>query len=314
MKIVTSYCEPDLDGVACMYAYTELLNRQGEEVEYFIWNKPKQEVNIVCDMFEIELEYKKAEEIPENSKFIIVDFNGKEQIHNKIKTDQIIEIIDHHGLSKWLQSYTSIQRLQIDRIGAAATIITERYIASGLIPSKKSAILLFYGIISNSINLKSNITNKRDIEACKWLRSICKDISDEKIREIFIKKSTIKDSNLRSEMECEIPNIFPNFKVIIAQLEIANLEDFLKEKRQQILNIMQCVKKEKKVDYVFINCVDILNGYIIVLSADEASKQFVIKTFNYQFDQNNMAKINKIIQRKDMTAILREKYNTKYEF
>ena len=308
MKIVTSYHEPDLDGVSCMYAYTELLNRKSENVEYFIWGKPKQEVNIVCNIFGIELKYKRVEEIPENSEFIIVDLNGKEQLHSMIKPDKIIEIVDHHGLSRWLQSYTSIKRLQIDKVGAAATIITERYMTSGLVPSRESAILLFYGIISNSINLKSNITEQRDIEACQWLKNICKDISDEKIKEIFIKKSNIKDCNLRFEMECEIPNTFPDFKVIIAQLEIANLDSFLKEKQQQILNIMQSVKREKKVDYIFINCVDILNGYIIILPADEVSKQFVTKTFNYSFDQNNMAKIDKIIQRKNLTAILREKY------
>lgn len=311
MKIVTSYYEPDLDGVACMYAYSELLNRIDEEAGYFIWENPKQEVNIVCNMFGIKLKSMKEEDFKENSKFVIVDLNGKEQLHKKIETNQIIEIIDHHGLSKWLQSYTAIQRLQIDKIGAAATIVTERYIEAGLIPSKESAILLFYGIISNSINLKSNITKKRDVEACKWLQSICKDISNEKIKEIFIKKSIIEDGNLRTEMECEIPNTFPNFNVTVGQLEVANLEEFLKDKKDKIINIMKVVKEEKKIDYIFTNCVDILNGYIIILPADEASKQFVIKTFGYEFDKNNIAKINRIIQRKDITLILREKYNPK---
>ena len=47
MKVVMSYIRPDLDGVSCMYAYSELLNKQGEEANYFIWNKPRQEVEIV---------------------------------------------------------------------------------------------------------------------------------------------------------------------------------------------------------------------------------------------------------------------------
>ena len=32
VRIVTSYHEPDIDGIACMYAYAELLNKQGENV------------------------------------------------------------------------------------------------------------------------------------------------------------------------------------------------------------------------------------------------------------------------------------------
>ncbi len=309
MKVVMSYSQPDLDGISCMYAYSEFLNKQGEKADYAIWNEPKQEVKIVCDMFGIKLKGLKIEEIPEDSEFVIVDLNGKEQIHDIVESKNIVEIIDHHAMSKWLQSYINLKRMQIDRLGAAATIVTERYKESGLIPSREAAILLFYGIISNSINLKSNITNQRDVKACDWLKSICSDISEEKIKEIFIKKSYIEDGNLRSEMECEIPNVFPNFKVIVAQLEIADLDKFLKERKSEIISIMQRVKQEKKVDFIFINCVDILNGYIIVFGADDESNEFVFKTYGYEFNKNNEARIDKIIQRKDMTKILREKYN-----
>ena len=65
------------------------------------------------------------------------------------------------------------------------------------------------------------------------------------------------------------------------------------------------------MNYIFINCIDILNGYIIVFAADEESREFVRKTFGYEFDQNNIAKINRIIPRKDMTAIMRKRYNPK---
>ncbi len=307
MKVITSYNQPDLDGVSCMYAYSELLNKIGEKTNYFIWGKPKKEVLIVCEMFGISLNTLKVKEISKDSDFIVVDLNGKEQLHSIVKEEKVIEIIDHHGLSRWLQSYKNIQRLQIDRLGAAATIVAERYKNSGFLPSRESAILLFYGIISNSINLKANITNKRDIEICNWLKSICEDISDEKIKEIFIKKSIIKDENLREEMECEIPNTFPDFKTIVAQLEVANLKEFLKNKKSNIIDIMKEVKKEKNVNFVFINCVDILNGYTIIFGVDEESNEFIKETFGYKFI-NKEVEINKIIQRKDLTKILRKKY------
>lgn len=308
MKVVVSYGEPDLDGVSCMYAYAEFLNRNKEQAGYFILHEPKQEVRIVCSLFGIDLKSLEKNEISKNDKFVAVDLNGKDQMDDMITVDNIIEIIDHHGISKWVPHYTSLQRLQIDRVGAAATIVTERFRLSGIIPSRESAILLYYGIISNSINLKANITNQRDIEACKWLKSVCSSISEEKIEEIFIRKSKIEDQNLRLEMECEIPLVLPKFKVIVAQLEVANLEAFLKDKKQKMISIMQEVKVEKKIDYIFCNCVDILNGYINVIASDEESKVFFEKTFGYQFNQKDTLIINKIIQRKEMTRILREKY------
>ena len=309
MKVVVSYGEPDMDGVACMYAYSEFLNRNDDQAGYFILHEPKQEVKIVCDIFGIELHSLKEDEISENDKFVAVDLNGKDQMDDMIKIDNIVEIIDHHGISRWVPYYTSLQRLQIDRVGAAATIIAERYKLAGMIPSRESAILLYYGIISNSINLKASITNYRDIEICKWLKSVCDSISEEKIQEIFIRKSKIEDQNLRLEMECEIPLILSNFKVIVAQLEVVNIEEFLKDKKQKIISIMQEVKIEKKIDYIFCNCVDILNGYIIVIVPNEDSKEFFEKTFGYQFNENDTLKIDRIIQRKEMTRALREKYN-----
>ena len=54
-RIVTSYEEPDLDGVSSMYAYTEYLNKKGINSDYYIKGKPKKEVGIVCDLFKIEL-------------------------------------------------------------------------------------------------------------------------------------------------------------------------------------------------------------------------------------------------------------------
>ena len=227
MKIVCSYIEPDIDGVSCMYAYSELLNRQGDNVTYYIWGNPKNEVEIVCEMFDIKLGGLK--EIPkEDNQFIICDLNSFDQTMKETSRESIIEIIDHHGISKDLNSYIYCTRLQIDRIGAAATIVAERYKMSGLIPSREAAILLYYGIISNSINLKANITSQRDIEMTKWLKSICSEISEEKIAEIFTKKSSIPDDRLRIEMECERCMQTHNKDVLVGQLEVCNTEEFIK--------------------------------------------------------------------------------------
>ena len=289
MKIVTAYQKPDLDGVACMYAYSEFLNLQGENTNYFIYDEPKCEVDIVCDLFRINLEGLKIEVIDESCEFVITDCNGIDSVNNIIKPEKIVEIIDHHSLSRYLPQYTHIQN-------------------SNIKPSRESAILLFYAIISNSINLKASITKTRDIEICKWLDSICEDISYEKINEIFIKKSKIDDQNLRSEMECEIPITFNDFSTLTGQIEVANLEDFLLTHKEKMVNILKQVQIEKNVDYVFINCVDILNGFIIVIPVDNDSKKFVEDTFGYEFDESGVAKINRIIQRKDMANVLRQKY------
>ena len=95
--------------------------------------------------------------------------------------------------------------------------------------------MLYYGIISNSINLKANVTAQKDIEMTNWLKEQCDEISEEKIEEIFTLKSKIEDKDLRVEMEAEIALNYKNEKITIAQLEVANMEDFLKEKEDKIV-------------------------------------------------------------------------------
>lgn len=311
MKIIVSYIEPDIDGVSCMYAYSELLKRKGEQVDYYIWGTPKLEVRLVCDLFGIKLN--PIKEIPdEENQFIITDFNSFDQVQDRVEREEIIEIIDHHGLSRDISTYKACSRVQIDRIGAAATIVAERYKMSGLIPSREACILLYYGIISNSINLKANITSDRDIEMTKWLNSICDDISEEKIPYIFEKKSIIKDDNLRTEMECERAMQTHNKDVIVGQLEICNIEDFIAERKEKIEEVLAQILEEKKPDYLLINIVDILNGYSLVYCNIDKSKRLVEKILGLKFD-GSIARFGGLVQRKEITKAIRD-YDGELEF
>ena len=57
--IVTTYSHPDLDGTACMYAYSELLSKKGIKSNYYIREEPRKEVKILCEMFNIILKGRK---------------------------------------------------------------------------------------------------------------------------------------------------------------------------------------------------------------------------------------------------------------
>ena len=225
-RIVTSYQEPDLDGVSSMYAYAEYLNKIGIPSDYYINGNPKKEVGIVCDLFGIDLLGSK--EISKEQEVVLVDTNNLEEAPF-LKPEQIVEIIDHHSKNKSSEKCENA-KIHIERLGAVATLIAEKFKEDNIKISRESAILLYYGIISNSINLKARITNEKDIEMAKWLEEQCSDITKEKITEIFTLKSKVEDSELRKEMEAEIAFDYKSKRITVAQLEIANIEDFIKEK------------------------------------------------------------------------------------
>lgn len=300
-RIVTSYEEPDLDGVSSMYAYTEYLNKKGINSDYYIKGKPKKEVGIVCDLFNIELSGLK--EISENQEAVVLDTNNLEEVYF-LKPEQIIEIIDHHSKNESSKECINA-KIHIERLGAVATLIAEKFKNDNVSISRESAILLYYGIISNSINLKARITNEKDIEMAKWLEEQCSDITKEKIAEIFTLKSKVEDSELRKEMEAEIAFDYKSKRITVAQLEIANIEDFIKEKEEKIIEELKIVKEEKNIDYILINCVDILNGFNIILTIDDETTNFLSTELGYVFE-NNKCKFEKLIQRKDITKAIRE--------
>lgn len=296
--IVTSYESPDLDGTACMYAYSEFLRKTGKDSDYYIEGKPMQEVEIVCDIFGITL--KGTEKIGEEDKVIVVDTNDLELIP-VAKLENIVEFIDHHVVGE-SKEICKNAKFQIEMVGSAATLVAEKFWENHVEISREAAILLYYGILSNTINLKAKVTNARDLEMEKWLQTNCCEISREKVEEIFTRKSQIRDS-LKDEMEVQVVREFQNKKLTIAQLEYANVEKFMLEHETKIREILQEVKQEKKLDYILINCVDILQGYSTILVIDEETEKLITGLLNVKF-VNQKAKLEDLILRKEIFKML----------
>lgn len=299
--IVTSYEEPDLDGISCMYAYAEYLNKIGKDSDYYICGIPNREVDIVCEMFNIKLEG--TNNITEEQEVVIVDTNKMEGIPF-VNPKNVIEIIDHHSKSSTSDECIRA-KIQIERVGAAATLVAEKFKNNNISISREAAILLYYGIVSNSINLKATITTKKDIEMVNWLKEKCAEIDEEKIKIIFERKSKIEDENLRKEIEAENIITYKENKAAVGQLEIVNVEMFLNEKKEKLIQIMKDIKLEYKLNYIFINCIDILEGFNIILALDKETESELNKVFGYKFE-NEICKLNKVVQRKEITKALRE--------
>ena len=178
-KIVTSYIKPDIDGISSMYAYTEYLRKKGFEAEYYYEGTARKEVEIVLATYNINL--KNINKIKEDDEVILVDTNGLKGLPNAINESQIKEVIDHHRKTNWLSKQKGV-KVQIELIGAAATLIAEKFKNDKINISKESAILLYNGIISNTMNLKISMTSEKDKEMAKWLKKQCKEITDKKTK------------------------------------------------------------------------------------------------------------------------------------
>ena len=303
-KIVTTYINPDMDGISLMYAYTEFLRKKGEEADYYFEGTMKKEAEIVLNKFNIKLD--NAMRIENEDKIVLVDTNYLTEIPKAIKKENIVEIIDHHNRDSWLDDKDDI-KVQIELIGAAATLVAERYKNENIKISRESAILLYYGIISNTMNLKIKLTSQKDIDMANWLKQQVPAITDEITTEIFVEKSQIGDS-LREEMEVEFKDQFMSISWSMGQLEVANVDEFLNKYEQDIINVLKIVSKEKNVEYISVNCMDIINGYSIIVAGNEKTAEIISNAIGLSF-KDLKAKTNELVSRKEIVKVIRNIYS-----
>lgn len=290
--IVTSYEHPDLDGISSMYAYSEYLNKTGKESRYYVRENIKTEPHIVCDMFGIELD--SIDEIEKDANIVLVDTNNPKMVPF-VNENKIVEIIDHHKLRFDLPEYITYE---IEEIGAAATLVADRFRKNNIPISRNSAILLYYGIMSNSFALKSSNTSQRDIEVAKWLEEQCKEISKEKIEEIFRAKSIFK-APLKDEVEAVIPLKCGDIRMTVGQLEIVDAKKFIAENKEELIEVCTYLIDRFKYDCLIINIIDTIGGYSILFSPNENTDKFIKDKFGYEI-KNNIYVNSKLVQRKEI--------------
>ncbi len=305
-KIVVTYNNADLDCVASAYAYTEYLNKTGIMATYYISGMVQDEVNIVCQLFNILLN-NKIDKIQDED-IIVVDTNTLSSV-DYVKPKNIVEFIDHHPNSGDIK-YCENATLRLYDVGAVCTIIAEMFKENKLVISREAAILLYYGIISNTINLKAKTTTEKDISILSWLKKNCLAIDESLITKIFEEKSKINIKYLRRFMEVEEKFIVNNDEMIIGQLEITNAIDFLNKYRNNIDKIIFDVYDEYKVKYVFLNIIDILKGYHLLYTPDKKCISFLEEKLDVVFN-DDIYKEDEIVLRKEIKKILKNLMSNK---
>lgn len=173
MKIVTAgprYL--DIDAYACIVAYAELLQLQGEEALPFSGVAPNESVPTTVRSWGgyIESSYSPAQD----DEFIIVDASDPEHLDKIVKLSNVSEVIDHRPGNEDFWSEKIGDKADLEFLGAAATMIFERWEKAKLLDrmSQTSARLLVCAILDNTLNFLAKVTTDRDKRAYQALAEI----------------------------------------------------------------------------------------------------------------------------------------------
>lgn len=290
--IVLPRTEADLDGIACAVAYAELLNIQGTPAKPWFMDEPDAEARFLIDMCK-GVQYANSTEVLISDKFILVDASGLEGLPTEVNPTNVIEVVDHRFHNN-AQSLFPNAKIQIESVGAAATLVTEKFIDANKVPSYESGLMLYGAIHSNTQCLKGTITSQRDIIASAWLLrevEIPMDFLDKQFearRNDLVKD--VKESIRRERKEYS----HSSGRYAIAQLEFHGSGKILNEKLGEIKTVIKELSPRTALNMVDLesNC-----SYILCLDAD--LRKLIESKLQISF-RNDIATTNGIILRKQI--------------
>lgn len=290
---VTTYINPDADGICSSLAYEEYAKKLHKKsylpvyfgkldnetkfiLEYLKVAPPSQITN--CEVF---------------NEFVLVDTHHVAQLPKEIPLDKVVEILDHHPGGDNVCFPNA--KIQNDEVGAVCTIITERFKDAKVFPDGKTAALLSFGIISNTLNFTAPSTSPRDHEAYMWLTSISGPSKDV-IKQLFEARSDIANVPSQDIIRNNLKQFeWSNKKVGISQVEMTDIDSLIK--REDFLVAMLDTKEELALDFVIFSGINLLDHTTTIFCPDIETLHIIKEGMSLP-ESSNPLKINRILMRK----------------
>ncbi|MBU1018187.1 DHH family phosphoesterase [Patescibacteria group bacterium] len=298
--LITSKINPDLDGFACVYAYSRLLAKQGQNVTGSIFGIPHVEAQYIIDRFHIDNINYSPHGFFES--FILVDTSDISGMPNIVRTKDVIEVIDHRKVHITDELFPNA-KIQIEKVGASATQIIERYQKANIQIDEKSAILLYSAIYSNTLNLKATISTQRDRKAIDWLQKQAL-IPNDLIHDMFIAKTEATKEHLEKVLHSDYKEfLFNSRRIGIVQLEVIQLNTLVQNYLDQILAVLNDLKEKHSLEFIFLTAIDLEQNFNLFITDDSDSQLLLSKIFKIKF-KKNIGKKEGMLLRKQVIPLL----------
>lgn len=221
------------------------------------------------------------ENIKNKNKIVLVDHNQLSQTNKCIDPKNIIGIIDHHAPN--IVS-NNILTIDIQLIGSASTIIAMRFIRNNRKLERYVAGMLLSAILSDTLNFKSPTTTDADKLAVAVLSKI---VGVENIDELanlqFHAKSKMIEKLSNTDL---IKGDMKSYLIQDKKIGWSTIESIEKgvevviSKKDSMMKELLAIKKEEKMDYLFLSIVDIENKKSKLFICTDLEKEVASIAFN----------------------------------
>jgi inorganic pyrophosphatase/exopolyphosphatase len=238
--VTTGQAFADIDAVACVIVYAELLRLEGRTAEALLPGALNNSVTRSVRSWGLEY---RTEPSTTDAEYAVMDVSEPKYIATAATAGAIVEVYDHHpGFEAYWQEKIG-ERAHIEPIGACATLIWEEFEKRGKANdiSVLSARLIAAAILSNTLNFGAVITHERDRRAFNtlWQRS---DLPDTWIPEYFAEQEAAVAGNVVQTI-IDDTKVFTiasvPFPFTIGQLELWDGSGFLKRESAAVKSALE---------------------------------------------------------------------------
>lgn len=237
---------------------------------------------------------------PPKIQLILVDHNEASQSIRAMEEAELIEVIDHHRVGT--QSTRTPIPFYIDCVGSTSTLISERIMASGLMPPPAIVALLLAGVISDTMLLTSPTTTKRDKKIVERLIELVrkseilpyKDYQEFGEALISVSSSlSVLSPDMIVMTDLKLYNMNEK-KFGLAQIEVGNLNE-LGPRVKEISDALEELCESKGLEFAVLMVTDVVrsNSRLVV-----AGNQALLKDLPYTPSTDHTLDATGIVSRK----------------
>jgi inorganic pyrophosphatase/exopolyphosphatase len=300
MRVVTSgSAYIDIDAYAGCVAYAELLGLQGIEAvaaSTAPWNESITQT-VRSWQADIQTDYNPAKD----DTFTLIDVSDLDYFDPTVDAERVDEIIDHHtGFEAFWKNRIG-NRAQIEFIGAACTLVYERWVQCGELEkmSSTSAHLLATGILDNTLNFKAHVTTERDQTAYKDLARLA-GLGDDWSAQYFSECQQSIIANIEGAIRDDSKTL--RFKglagnVCFGQLVVWDARGVIKEHFETVERVLSAIKPGW-----FMNVVSVEEGRSYFMAKDPVIKNWLQELLRLDF-KGDVAVAGRLWLRKEVIIL-----------
>ena len=269
---------PDTDAITSALVYAHYLTESWEKaIAMSLWaiNKETRYVLEEANVSAPEL----MQELPEGSIIALVDHNESGQSIDQLNRYHLHSVIDHHRL--WdLETWYPLL-LRFEPFASTNSLLYKMYKEQWIVITRKIAVLMLWGIISDTLYFRSPTTTEFEKKIVPKLAKIAKIKNIEKFaNKMFDEKSDLGDIStydLIKNIDAK-DFMFGGKKSLVACIETTN-PWYCINRKDDIISTISDIKSKEWYHSILFCTIDILNETNTTIVADKHDEEILEKAF-----------------------------------